>query len=189
MDKEALLQLLQEKFGENIDISLITDEDIAGLIGDTNNEPVPPVDDPDGDDGNNIPPVDENLDGDDDYANVDIEDIDESQLDENGKLLLRIIKDRDKRYKQEKMKALVAGSGVEESSRLMLNKMIKLGITEDELTATIEQLKETSAKAKRGGLLGPKTFGKGQFRDKTLPTTPKKPKLGSAEFGASLFKK
>lgn len=190
MDKEALMEMLKNKFGDSIDLSLITDEDLATLVTDSSSIPEPDVDSTGTDES--IPPENaEGVEGDDgfeDIENINIDDIDESQLDDNGKLLVRIIKDREKKYLQEKLRTMVSESGVDDNSKSMLNEMIKLGASEETLKAQISNVKERMNKTSRQGLLGSKTFGRTQFKAKTQ-STQKQIKIGSKEFGASLLKK
>lgn len=189
MNKDSLLELLKTKYGDSIDLSLITDDDVTGLIP----EPSIPTTEPeiDSEDVEDlIPPINIGDDDSGDADELDLDDIDESQLDDNGKILLRVLRNDRKKLMQEKLKNIVTASQVDETSKSMLNKMIKLGISEEELNKTISDITETMNKKKRASALGGKSFGKGQLRDKTSNTkTDDKPKIGSKAFGAFLASK
>lgn len=190
IDKQALIALIASQAGEGFDESTITDEMINGIL-------IPETDyNDDGDDGDDGTDegdegddgADEGDDGSNDYEEDDDDDdtdLDVSKLTAGERMIYEMYKKEKIRHKQSEIKSLINGSGVGESHRSALMKMVELGASKKEIAKFVDTFKQVDNAESR--ILG-RTNVLPKRKVKKTNKANKKPKvqLGSKEFGELL---
>lgn len=185
MTKEQLIAMLQNKYGDTIDLGLITDEDMEALLSQEPNvdhtiEPTTdPVSEP-------TIVIDTHIDT---MNNIDLDDIDESALDDNGRILLNMLKAEKQARRVEQLQATINSANIDTSYKGLLKNMVELGATKEQIDNHIKMLSESANKTQRMINSGARVFSKQAIKTNINQPANNKVKVGSKEFGASLFKK
>lgn len=188
IDKEKMIALLQDKLGDGIDLSGITDDDVSALLVITPDED--DLEDDDIPDDNGDDERDDELDKDDDDFednDIDLDDLDESQMTASEKMLYRALKKQTETNRKEKLNALIVSSDIDDGSKAMLKEMVSLGATKEKIEQLIAKTIESNNKNSRNFGAGTRMFSKKQAK-LTKDITKQKIKIGSRAWGESLVK-
>lgn len=182
VNKEMMMELLKNKLGEDIDLSVITDEDIQSLIVIDQNVDEEDIVDEDLDDE-----VQDNANdvGGYDYEDLNIDDLDESQMTESERMLYRALKKMNETNRRDKLNALIVSSDIDDSYKNMLKEMVSLGAPKEKIEQLISKTIEETNKTKRNLGSGTRMFSKKQTK-LTKDIAKPKAKIGSKAWGESL---
>lgn len=184
MNKEALMEMLKNRLGDEIDLSGITDEDINSLL-------LPPDEEEEVEDDEQI--IDNEAEQDeveDDKAEEDedldfnLEELNEADMTPTEKALYRALKEQKENNRRERLNSFISSSGVDDTTKSMLKEMVSLGADKEKIEQLITKITEDNNKNKRR-TTSDRTFSKKQIKGNTKSTKPKV-KIGSKEWGASL---
>lgn len=181
MEKDQILELLKSRLGDDVDLSGITDEDIALFTQKTNEEEDDIEDDID--DEEDDKDTDDVLDDIDD--DIDLDDLDESQMTQSEKMLFRALKKQKETNRRDKLNSLIASSQVDDTVKGMLKEMVLLGADKEKIESLISKAIEDVNKNKRRLGNGTRIFSKNKVKGK-IDTTQQKIKIGSRAWGESL---
>lgn len=186
MDRQALDTLLKSKFGEDFDTSLITDEEILGIIGNQNNDD----DDEDNndDDSNNDTKINDIDDSVDDEDDIDLNTININELSEDAKLLYKMIVKEKKARVSDRIDNIISASGLSEAQKKVVKKFAKNSEDINDIKEMISELEKDNKASKR--VIGnTRVIGKHNVKSTVKNNEQAKdPAFGTREFGAMLAK-
>lgn len=184
MDKEMLAQLLKSRYGDDFDVSLITDEDLVGLQQQVQTEIEDEVEqDDDLDQNTTLNNVDDYEDDD-----LDLDDIDEDKLTDGERMLYRALKKEKEKARRESLNKLIAEADISDINKNLLSQMVSMGIDKETLVNNINSISESMNKSKRQ-IPGAKMFSKKQVKIDTGLERKKAIAFGTKDFGKSLVRK
>ena len=185
MDRQALDTLLKSKFGEDFDTSLITDEEILGIIGNQNNDDDNDDDDVDDNDNKMIDNINDSVDDEDD---IDLDTININELSEDAKLLYKMIVKEKRARASDRIDNIISASGLSEAQKKVVKKFAKNSEDINDIKEMIAELEKDNKASKR--VIGnTRVIGKHNVKSTVKNNEQaKEPAFGTREFGAMLAK-
>ena len=185
MDRQALDTLLKSKFGEDFDTSLITDEEILGIIGNQNNDDDNDDDDVDDNDNKMIDNINDSVDDEDD---IDLDTININELSEDAKLLYKMIVKEKRARVSDRIDNIISASGLSEAQKKVVKKFAKNSEDINDIKEMIAELEKDNKASKR--VIGnTRVIGKHNVKSTVKNNEQAKdPAFGTREFGAMLAK-
>lgn len=189
MTREQLDLFLKGKFGEDFDTSSITDEDIATLIGDTEDN----VNEDAGDDGNgddenidNTNPNNGSNDGD-EPADI-LDNINYDELSEDAKLMYKLFKQEKEARVADKIDNIISSSNLSDTQKSVVKRFSKSTTDIEVIKATIADLEKDNNASKRT-ISTSRMTGKNNVKSTVYTKQNTVPKFGTREYGAYLAKR